>query len=210
MSDKEKIESPYSYEYSPLIQTAVDGLRKIASAILFDGKIDDYEVDIIRKWVNENDEILTGEPLSSLKKLFKDINADNIIDTKEREKLLLFLDAIASQDSRGTLLHGLFTKNPEIVFQNKEFVFTGELQFGSVKKAKKVLKKLNGIFSEKISPSTDYLVIGMMLPDVYNDHTKDIKTAKAVQLNNKNKAQIIIIREADFVNGVLKKHRINS
>ena len=94
----------HRYNYSKLVKKCIQELQGISAAIIYDGKIDDSEIDLIQNWLLKHDEYLIEYPLSDLKKLFNEIIEDNVITNKEKEKLLKFLSNIsASPESNPTV-----------------------------------------------------------------------------------------------------------
>ncbi|MCF8260552.1 MAG: BRCT domain-containing protein [Melioribacteraceae bacterium] len=192
---KDKI---YTYEYSDELKKEILGLEKIASAIIYDGKVDPYEVNILREWIQRNDEYLTEKPLSELKRIFSEITEDNIVTPDERETLLFFLDAIADNPSKLGLHLEIFDNPDNIIIERKTFCFTGKLVFSSIHKAQQIVVSNGGNYTAEFNDSVDFLVVGMLKSDAYSkkEYNDDIRNAISAKSAGSG---IQIIREQDFV-----------
>lgn len=62
--------SIHRYNYSRLVKKSIQELQGLSTAIIYDGKIDDSEIELIQRWLYKNKEYLTKYPLSDLNNLF--------------------------------------------------------------------------------------------------------------------------------------------
>lgn len=186
------------YSYLPIIKKEIESLQKIASAIIYDGKVDSYEVEILREWLDKNNEYLTEHPLSDLKALFKTIIDDGVVTESERKQIFEFLDAIALENSSHP---NIINDVEKIEFEGKTFAFRGKLLFGDLEKAKHLVEEKGGEFTDVVNPETDYLVIGIFeAGKMYDETQKAIE--HAWYLNRSCDADIKVIREKDLVKSV--------
>lgn len=194
----------HSYNFSKLVKKYIQELQGVSTAVIYDGKIDNYEIELLKNWLIKNDEYLVQYPLSDLKKLFSDIILDNIITVEERESLLKFLIDIAASPNSKPTVEGIFTINPEIIFQNKNYLFTGNLIYGSRSKAQNKVIELGGNCLKSITLKTNYLVVGSLGSEDYKFSRFGTKIEEALMYNREKGAKIDIIKEQDFVGAFIK------
>jgi len=193
----------HAYNYSKLVKKCIQELQGISAAIIYDGKIDDSEIDLIQNWLLKHDEYLTEYPLSDLKKLFEEIIEDNIITNAEKEKLLKFLSCISASPESNPTVDGIFSENPKINFTQKKFLFTGNLTYGSRSKAQSKVIELGGNCLKGLTIETDYLVVGSLGSEDYKFSRFGSKIEKAIKYNREKGTNILIIKEQDFVRAII-------
>ena len=128
-------EAIHRYNIPKLIKKLIQELQGISSALIYDGKIDDSEIELLKNWLYKNDEYLLEYPLSDLKKLFKGIVEDGLITIEERGSLFKFLSTIAASPISNPTVDGIFSDNLKIIFKQKNFLFTGNIVYGTHSKA---------------------------------------------------------------------------
>jgi len=189
----------------PLIQRrAIHTLQGIATAVVYDGKLDDIEMELIVKWIEKNREFINLWPVSRLVEMLAEITEDGIIDKDERRLLLTFLEAISvNPNDDNPVVTGIFDKNPRIEFSERSFVFTGALQFGTRKKAEKEVIMRGGIFMKNYRNMVDYLVVGKLGSDAwkYNRYGRKIETCMTDK--KAGCCNALIVNESDFVRAVI-------
>ena len=193
----------YKYDYPPQVRKEIEGLERIASAIIYDGKVDLYEVQILREWIMRNEQHLVEKPLSELKKLFQEINADTVVSHTERETLFHFLDAIASQPTHRGSNPEFFDDIDNLEVKGKTFAFEGKLVFGSKYKAEQVVVSNGGNYAEALNENVDYLIVGVLESKAYTDKEYPPLLAEALKLKETNNSQIFIVRERVFVQSLI-------
>lgn len=193
----------HRYNYSKLVKKCTQELQGISAAIIYDGKIDDSEIDLIKNWLLKNDEYLTEYPLSDLKKLFEEIIEDNIITNAEKEKLFMFLSSISASPESHPTVDGIFSENPKIKFTQRNFLFTGNLTYGSRSKVQSKVKELGGNCLKSLTMETDYLVVGDLGSEDYKYSRFGSKIEKAIKYNRDKGTNILIVKEQDFVSAVI-------
>lgn len=191
------------YNFPLLIKKAIQELQGISAAIIFDGIIDDSEIDLLDRWILRNDEFLVEYPLSELKELFSKIMEDGIATEDERMELFSFLDAIAANPEGDVVVHNIFDSIENLKFINKRYIFTGELQFGSRTKAQNNVIKRGGNYSRDVNNLTDYLVIGSLGSESYSFGKFGTKIKKAMNLRHSSASNLKIVSENDFIRNIL-------
>lgn len=194
----------HNYNFPKLVKKYIQELQGVSAAVIYDGKIDNYEIDLLKNWLIKNDEYLVQYPLSDLKKLFSDIILDNIITVEERESLLKFLIDISASPNSKPIVEGIFTINPEIIFPNKNYLFTGNLVYGSRSKAQDKVIELGGNCLKSLTLKTNYLVVGSLGSDDYKFSRFGTKIEDALKYNREKGVEINIIKEQDFVGAIIK------
>lgn len=194
----------HTYNYSKLVKKCIQELQGISAAIIYDGKIDDSEINLIQDWLSKHDEYLTEYPLSDLKRLFEEILEDNVITNAEKERLLKFLSGISASAESNPTVDGIFSENPSIIFTQKSFLFTGNLTFGSRSKAQSKVIELGGNCLKSLTMDIDYLVVGSLGSEDYKYSRFGAKIEKAIKYNREKGTNILIVKEQDFVSAAIK------
>ena len=127
---------PKSYNYARIADKAIQQFQGAASVIIYDGVIDDNEMEFMEAWLEKHREYCDQWPLSELSVLLNGILEDGIATPDERKKLLDFLYSVAgSTPDDLKVASNIFTENVIPEFRDKTFLFTGKLQFGTRSKA---------------------------------------------------------------------------
>lgn len=198
-------ETIHRYNYPKLVKKSIQELQGLATAIIYDGNIEDSEIELMQSWLSKNREYLTEYPLSDLKILFNEIISDKNVSIDERKKLIEFLNSIAATPTSKAIVEGIFIENPEIIFSQKNFLFTGKLIFGERSKAQAKVIELGGICQKGLTIKTDYLIVGDLGSEDYKFSRFGSKIETAIKYNREKKSNISIIREKDFINSVIIK-----
>lgn len=195
----------HHYNIPQLIKKSIQELQGISSAIIYDGEIDDSEIDLLNKWLNKNEEYLVAFPLQDVKILLRNILSDGTASNEERQSLLDFLRSIASAPDAKPTIEGIFAENPAIIFNSKNFLFTGELVYGSRSKAQSKVVALGGICQKKLNLKTDYLIVGDQGSEDYKYSRFGTKIESAIKYNREKGTNILIVKENDFVKAVISR-----
>ncbi|MCL4549104.1 MAG: BRCT domain-containing protein [Bacteroidetes bacterium] len=200
---KSDLSTIHHYNIPKLIKKSIQELQGISSAVIYDGQISDSEIDLIKNWLQKNDEYLVDYPLVDLRNLFNNILSDGIVTTDERKNLLEFLETIAASPNAKPTVEGIFVDNPTIIFRNKNFLFTGELVYGSRSKAQSKVVELGGLCQKGLNMQTDYLVVGSQGSEDYKYSRFGTKIESAIKYNREKGANIFIVKENDFVQAII-------
>jgi NAD-dependent DNA ligase len=189
----------------PLMQKrAIQELHGIAAAIIYDGTVSDEEIGLIASWLLKHRETHNAWPVSRLIQILDDIFKDNTVTPDERKELLAFLGGIAADPESGPTVCNIFTPDPRIVFPDRHFMFTGNLQFGKRSKAHAEVKKRQGFpIDGSYKLFVDYLVVGELGQEAWKYGRYGTKIEKCVNALEARKACTAILRESDFVKAII-------
>ena len=202
-SQKYNTEANHRFNYSKLVKKTIQELQGISTALIYDGKIDDAEIKLLKEWLQKNDEYLYDYPLSDLRLLFNEIDNDGKVSLEERQKLMTFLNNIAASPNSSPTIEGIYSASPTIKFMGKNFLFTGDLMYGPRSKAQEKVIELGGNCMKSITMTTDYLVVGILGSKDYRYSRFGTKIETAIKFNREMKSTILIIKEQDFVNAII-------
>lgn len=101
-------------------------------------------------------------------------------------------------------LAGIFTPNPEIVFKQKTFCWTGESKVAQRKTIISKIEKLGGRYIDRISAKIDYLIVGDNGSPFWAFANYGTKVEKAIDLGGKG-CNISIVHELDFWDFIKKR-----
>jgi NAD-dependent DNA ligase len=185
---------------------AVAQLDGVAGCIIYDGKVEDQEIEFLKLWLVENQEYRDAWPISDLSDIMERIADDGKVETEEREDLYKFLTSVGKDVAYSPVVDGIFARSPKVLFEEKRFVFTGEMLFGSREKAMDAVKRLGGIAAESsFRRDTDFLVVGDLGSEFWRHGRFGRKIEKAMNDIKAGLSKAQIIREKDFVEAVLKR-----
>lgn len=184
---------------------AIAEMHGVASSIMFDGEIDDKEIEFVRIWLALNEDYLNEWPLSDLYNLMKEIAKDGIVDKEERVRVFDFFSSFAIGIIYSPIIDNIFEKNPTIVFKRKTFLFTGDLVWGDRDKAQQAVKDRGGIVSESNSftANVNYLVVGEAGSESWKYKRYGTKIETAMEYLRAGKTNVKIIKETDFLKALL-------
>ena len=192
------------YNLPLMKKRAVQELHGIATAIIYDGEVSDDEIGLVLDWLDRNRAAHDEWPVARFIDLMTEITADNVITADERFELFTFLVGISSTPiTDEKVVTGIFTENPEIVFPNRCFLFTGELEFGKRSKAESAVVRNGGTCCGSYSKRVDYLVVGELGQDAWKYSRYGTKIESCMKAKTKGLTATDIVRERDFVRAVI-------
>ncbi|MEW6612735.1 MAG: BRCT domain-containing protein [Pseudomonadota bacterium] len=166
-----------------IVQRQLDELVGICKGALLDGHIDQGEAEGIRAWLNANIHCLDTWPASVLYDRLRSMLADGRLDADEERDLLGLVLRIAQPErSDGTAVSALPTDDPAptIIFENRNFCFTGVFDFGSRAECQAAVASRGGNNLTGVTRKLHYLVIGAVGSEFWKHSTFGTKIAKAV------------------------------
>jgi hypothetical protein len=176
----------------------------MASVIIYDGVVDDGEIEVLLSWTKKYKDFCDQWPLSQLKSLVQEILEDGIVTTDERMELLNFLSSIAASPDGDPTVKNIFSKNINISFPEKRFLFTGKLQFGSRRKAQNEVDQRGGYCLSSYNPrKLDYLVVGLLGQDAWKFSRFGRKIEACMSDIESRKTNAVIIKEKEFVKAII-------
>jgi NAD-dependent DNA ligase len=199
LDDRQTLEEVYSL---PALQKKViQELYDIAARVVYDGIVDDGEVEFLRGWLKRNARLADTWPMPRLVELLMQVLADGRIDARERLQLGLFLSGIAifsDEEDQGPLQ----ALSPEIAFEERSFLFLGQMEVLKGR-ANSEVQRLGGRVAEMVTADLDYLVLGKL----DDEHWKASSQGPAIQSvrdNQRRGAQTLIVNEIDFVRAAIR------
>ena len=187
-------------------------LQGICHGILADGVVDDDEVIALDKWLKENAYLASYYPYDEIRSLVATVLEDGIIDDDERRQLLAYFNEFVNLNDKqltqtineqiaGVSINGICSVNPQLVFEGKNFCFTGVSKRAKRSDIEKQVLSLGGTFHGNVIKNTDYLIIGDGGNPCWAYACYGRKVETAVNLR-KQGHQITLVNEMDFWNRV--------
>ena len=183
----------------------VADFRRIASSIIYDGEVTIREFQSLINWLLNHQEDLSQRPLFNLKVLISEILSDGRITKEEREGLLDFLEKYSAKLAVPKKILKPLPPDQSIAFEKRTFQFTGPQQWLSQTKAIRAIKERGGHFSpaSKLTPKTDYLVVGTLSPSLEHDTEVNGKLRAALSMIQKGQTNVRVVTEANLVRSLL-------
>jgi len=194
------------YNFARISDRAIQEFQGVASAIIYDGIVDDNEIELTRQWIEKHREYSGNWPLSELVVLLNGILEDGIVTPEERQQLLDFFYSIAGSTPEDLkVASNVFTENIIPEFKNKTFLFTGKLQFGIRSKAyEEVLKRGGYCVNIYNSRKVDFLVVGKLGQEAWKFSRFGRKIEYCINDINEGITKAAIIREKTFIEAVIR------
>lgn len=197
-------------KYYDCITSDIQKLQGILHGVLADGIINDAEVLSLRRWLDNNGQLVGSYPYDEINSLLTSILADGRIDDYERNVLKLFLSDFVDKKIATNLdeselealrkeicIDGICVVHPEITLADHIFCFTGESEKTTRKEISNIISSLGGIFKSNVTTKTNYLIIGNAGNKCWSFSCYGRKVEQAVTMR-KNGKNIIIVHENDF------------
>ena len=187
-----------------IVERAASELQGMAAAVIYDGVVENDEIIMLYRWLDQYKEESNEWPLNELKKLIEDICADGIVTTEERMQLFRFLKNFATGPDEEAIVGGIFD-DVQVVIPEHVFMFTGKLCYGPRKKAQEAILSLGGELaaSNAVTQGIDYLVCGDLGNVNFRQSRYGNKIAKALELRDEKKTGLYIVKESAFVEAIV-------
>ena len=203
-----------SSRYYNDITSSIQFLNGLIHGIMADGTLSNSEIDVLKKWVDDNDFLAGTYPFDEINSLLCTILDDKVITTEEREQLMAFSSNVIDFTESYNLMESDFTKLrekysiggicavcPEIHIKDHLFCFTGESYHGPRSEFVSAVNELGGVVRSSVSKKTNYLVVGNAGNPCWAYACYGRKIEQAMQLR-KDGANVIIVNETDFWDAV--------
>ena len=180
----ELLELCWSYDDDTILSAfsieTIGILHGIFQGILADGKIRYNEIIGLKNWIEVHSNLKNYWPVCEVWPMVRRVLADGRIDEQEEEELFTYFRNFLEIPVKKPVIHddiykrqfmrnsspvlkpidAICARNPDIVFPNRTFCFTGPARTGKRKVLHEIVERLEGIPKTGISESLDYLVIG--------------------------------------------------
>lgn len=183
-------------------------LQGLIHGILADGIITESEVNSLTNWMHDHPELAGCYPFDEIYAVLLEIMKDKKIDSEEHEFLKAFFSEFATlsinnqvritselKSKISTL--GVCAVDPEILFPNKIFTFTGFSIKGSRKYFADCITSTGATFNNNIVKDIDYLIYGSGSNPFWAYSCYGRKVEKVMQFR-KAGSKAIIVHENDF------------
>ena len=200
-----------STEYFDQTTADLQRLHAILGGIASDGKVTEDELRGLSLWLQAHEHLKTCWPYDELDSLILGVLKDQTIDDQEHAVLKSFFSEFtAILDDRtitspviseGVNIVGLCAVCPEIEFSESTFCFTGASSRYTRKELAATVERLGGNFSQNITKSVKYLIIGANGNPCWAYACYGRKVEKAVELR-KSGVRVLLVHENDFQDAV--------
>lgn len=175
----------------------INELLGLCHGITADGKIHQNEAEFLHKWLVANSSVSDNPIIATLLSRISGMLKDGFLDKDESADLYDALthftggkDWEVGELLKSTTLPIDQPPRP-ILFQEKQFCFTGMFAYGSRSDCESAVKKSGG-FAGNLTLKTDYLVIGLYATDSWIHSSYGRKIEKAVEMKQKGRALSIV------------------
>lgn len=182
-------------------------LLGICSGLSADSVLNDKEISYLHAWLIDNKSIIDVWPANVIYKRIETIKKDGVITDDERSNLIALLQEISGNtfSSTGAVTHEVagieYETDPDIVFTNTLYCFTGEFIFGTRAKCERTILNLGAMAVSNVSGNLDYLVVGSRISENWINTSYGRKIEKAIQLKT-NGSNLAIISEKQWIDAI--------
>jgi NAD-dependent DNA ligase len=185
--------------------------------IIADWTITEKELGGLSQWLSDHDHLKTCWPYDEIDSIVTAVMSDKKIDDKEQKELRqVFSEFVQICDDRtitnpplseGQTISGLCAVCPEIKFKNSVFCFTGAFSRYRREELKDLVIKFGGRFSNSLTKSVNYLIIGAEGNPCWAYACYGRKVEAAVALR-KEGHKLQLVHENDFHDAVAEYRRV--
>lgn len=145
---------------------SLDELIGICKGVIADGVVNGSEANFLKSWLEANPETAVEFPARHLTDRMARIFNDEVVGEEERQELLDLLKLVTGETEKVSTGEAKSTKiffedpEPEIIFVERAFAFTGKFVSGTRKWCCDQTASRGGIFHDKPRRETHFLVLG--------------------------------------------------
>jgi NAD-dependent DNA ligase len=195
--------------YYDAITSDIQRLQGILHGILSDGIITKEELEGLKNWINDSPDLIGYYPYDEIEALIYAVLEDGKITDDEQNLLKVYFSQFV--DTKNTAINNneleelkrsmsiplICTMNPNIVFQDKLFCFTGISSKGKRKDIADKITSLGGKYNDNVVQGTDYLIVGDKNNPCWVFSCYGRKIERAIE-DRKAGHSIQIVKEVDF------------
>ena len=171
---------------------SADALVGLSAGLIADGAINQQEAEFLHSWIKNNLANLEDPVINILYRRLSDMLQDGVLDDEESAELLAMLNSFAGLNlaqPKPTLKEfaasndlPLCNPAPELIWNNRTFVFTGVMAYGPRKVCQDLVAERGGIIGGSVSKKIHYLVIGSVGNEQWRHSSYGTKIIKALEL----------------------------
>ncbi len=190
-----------------MLSRATEMLLGMVTGMIADKSLHDLEIQMLRNWLLENEDVATTWPGSVIAASINDVVQDGIISEPEREHLLGVLTGMASNNfaqtgaSSAEVISLPYDLDVKPNFRDKSICLTGEFMFGTRSKCEAVSQAAGAYTVAAPSKKTNYLVVGYMVSQAWAHTSYGRKIERAMELKSEGHG-IAIITEEMWLQGI--------
>jgi NAD-dependent DNA ligase len=187
------------YGNKRLSDRQIDELIGLAHGLTADGLINQQEAEYLQKWLVAHLEVRENPITMNLLTRVNAMLADNHLDAEEAQELLETLRNLSGGDFElGETLKSislpLDQPLPSVVFDGKNYCFTGTFAFGTRTECENTVRMRGGICGS-LTRKTNYLVVGIYATGSWMHSSFGNKIEKAVGMKQEGLPLYIISEE---------------
>lgn len=180
-------------------------LNGLCKGLIADRNLNETEIRYLDWWLTQNGALKYNYPGKELFSLVKSILSDGIITPEESTTLHKVLIDFTGCDLDTGVVDGLATRLPidvveNVLLEGKRFCLTGEFLAGKRSIVENIIRESQGLISNGITKSLDYLVIGTMSSRDWKFSSHGRKIEKAINYRDAEGGKLKIISEEMLFN----------
>lgn len=189
---------------------SIQYLNGLVHGMLADRELSDDEIRMLHNWILDNDFLAGSYPFDELNSMVSAVLADGVITEEERGTLMAFMGSLVDFNASQNLkeadfsnlrekysIGGICSICPEIEFEGRTFVVTGEFAQKPRAEAEKLIEELGGKVKTAVSKKTDYLIVGNAGNPCWAFSCYGRKIEAAMLLRREGE-KVQIVNETDF------------
>ena len=182
----------------------IDTLIGLSKGLLADGKVDQLEAEFLLNWLVQSRQANDNPIVINLLTKVSLMLEDDVLDDEESLELMRLLKQISGETSEfgelaKTTSLPIDNPAPEIIFENRSFLFTGTCAFGTRKQCQGAIQSLGGMIAKSVTKKLDYLVLGTYVTDSWIHENFGRKIEKAMLYRNEG-IPVAIVTEEHWIN----------
>jgi NAD-dependent DNA ligase len=189
-----------------LLRRGSESLIGIASGLIADGELNNREIQFLSLWLSENQGIATTWPGEVIYKRVRDVLADGVITTEERDYLYKSLmELVGGAFCDDGAIASAPTDLPVdastvVLIPGLSFCLTGQFLFGTRSVCERAITRLGGKIGT-VNKKLDFLVIGELSSRDWKYSSFGTKIESAMKIKQEG-ASLSIVTEAQWVHAL--------
>ncbi|MBN6367464.1 BRCT domain-containing protein [Providencia rettgeri] len=181
-------------------ESDINLLNGLCKGIVADRDLSIDEINYLDWWLTQNGMLKRNYPGKHLYQLVKTIKEDGVIDQNESDLLYKALVDFSGTDLNTGIVDGLSCQLPcddidSLDLYGASFCLTGNFVIGKRSIVSKMIEDAGGSVIDRVTQSTDYLVIGGLSSRDWRYSTHGRKIEKAIDDRDSGKSSVKITTE---------------